>query len=180
MKKLLFIAAVACTASLSQAATVKWNSSAKIADASGTAITSQTGYNALLNGGSIILAILNDGLYNGNYTELGSTATIKTTPPPQAGSLKGNYGFDYAKNTLKDGDILGILFKDASGKYWQLKYTAGGMVDDILTIRGLKDDSFSTNFNYAASGTFTVVPEPTSGLMILLGLAGLALRRKQA
>ena len=60
------------------------------------------------------------------------------------------------------------------------KYTAGGMVDDILTISGLKDDSFSTSFNYAASGTFTVVPEPTSGLMILLGLAGLALRRKQA
>ena len=42
------------------------------------------------------------------------------------------------------------------------------------------------SFTYAAgsvtSGTFTTsaVPEPTSGLLLLLGMAGLALRRKQA
>ena len=37
-------------------------------------------------------------------------------------------------------------------------------------------------FTYASGQTFTVaaVPEPTSGLLLLLGMAGLALRRKQA
>lgn len=29
-------------------------------------------------------------------------------------------------------------------------------------------------------GTYTAVPEPTSGLLLLLGMAGLALKRKQA
>ena len=32
----------------------------------------------------------------------------------------------------------------------------------------------------AGSGTFTAAPEPTSGLLLLLGVAGLALKRKRA
>ena len=32
----------------------------------------------------------------------------------------------------------------------------------------------------AGSGTFTTAPEPTSGLLLLLGMAGLALKRKRA
>ena len=33
---------------------------------------------------------------------------------------------------------------------------------------------------YASSGWYTTVPEPTSGLLLLLGVAGLALKRKRA
>ena len=180
MKKLVLMGVVLCAAVAAPAASVYWNSTAKIADANGTALTSQAAYDALLNGGSIVLAILNEGSYNGNYNVLGGTVAFKTSPKPQAGKLTGSYEFAFADGLLEDGDVLGILFKDAKGNLSQLIYTAGGVVDDILKISGLTNDRFSTNFNYAASGTFTVVPEPTSGLMILLGLAGLALRRKQA
>ena len=180
MKKLVLMGAVLCAAMAAQAASVKWNSTAKIADANGTALTSTADYSKLLNGGSIVLAILRDGKYNGNYDVLGGTVIFKTSPKPQAGMLMGNYSFQFSNTTLRDDDVLGILFRDAKGNLSQLIYTAGGMVDDILTISGLNSDDFSTNFNYASKGTFTVVPEPTSGLMILLGLAGLALRRKQA
>ena len=181
MKKLVVMGAVLCAAVAAQAASVNWNSAAKIADANGTALTSTADYSKLLNGGSIVLAILRDGKYNGNYDVLGGTVTFKTSPKPQAGKLNGTYKFAFSDGTLKNGDVLGILFKDAKDNLSQLIYTADkSFVSDTLTISGLTDDTFSTNFNYAASGTFTVVPEPTSGLMILLGLAGLALRRKQA
>ena len=180
MKKLVLIGAVLCAAVAAQAASVYWNSTAKIADANGTALTSTADYSKLLNGGSIVLAILNDGSYNGNYKVLGGLVTFKTSPKPQAGRLTGSYEFTFSDGTLKNNDVLGILFKDAKGNLSQLIYTAGGTVDDILTIRGMTDNLFSADFSFAASGNFTVVPEPTSGLMILLGLAGLALRRKQA
>ena len=181
MKKLVLVGAVLCAAVAAQAASIKWSSVTKIADATGTTLTSSTDYAKLLSGGSIVLAILNDGSYNGNYNVLGGSVTFKTSPKNMAGKLIGGYSFDFSGNTLKDGDVLGVLFKDASGNLSQLIYTADkSFVSDTLTISGLTDDTFSTTFNYAASGTFTVVPEPTSGLMILLGLAGLALRRKQA
>ena len=181
MKKLVLMGVVLCAAVVAPAASVYWNSTAKIAEANGTALTSQAAYDALLNGGSIVLAILGDGSYSGkNYTVLGGTVKFKTTPSSMKGKLTGSYEFTFSEGVLNNGDVLGILFKEASGNLSQLVYTAGGVVDDILKISGLNSDDFSTNFNYASKGTFTVVPEPTSGLMILLGLAGLALRRKQA
>jgi hypothetical protein len=41
------------------------------------------------------------------------------------------------------------------------------------------DNLYSGAFDFASSA-YTAVPEPTSGLLLLLGMAGLALRRKQA
>ena len=40
--------------------------------------------------------------------------------------------------------------------------------------------SFDANAGYSAAGWYGNVPEPTSGLLMLVGLAGLALRRKRA
>jgi len=42
----------------------------------------------------------------------------------------------------------------------------------------LADDS--TTRSAGTAGAWTAVPEPTSGLLLLLGVAGLALRRKRA
>ena len=39
---------------------------------------------------------------------------------------------------------------------------------------------FAMALSFAATGTWAAVPEPTSGLLMLVGLAGLALRRRRA
>ncbi len=41
-------------------------------------------------------------------------------------------------------------------------------------------DNFGTGFGGIDAGTWTPVPEPTSGILMLLGVAGLALKRKRA
>lgn len=41
-------------------------------------------------------------------------------------------------------------------------------------------DNFGTGFGGIDAGTWSAVPEPTSGLLMLLGVAGLALKRKRA
>ena len=77
------------------------------------------------------------------------------------------------------------MWKDATtGDLSKLVYTADASeAEAVFQISGLANNAtaltgkilpFSGNFQAAA------VPEPTSGLLLLLGMAGLALRRKQA
>ena len=44
------------------------------------------------------------------------------------------------------------------------------------TVNTLKADNLASA-GYTGAGWYTAVPEPTSGLLMLLGMAGLALRR---
>ena len=82
--------------------------------------------------------------------------------------------------------MFAVVINDAGDGYW-----ASDMVDVPINdaIKGGAAANFGFGENYEV--TFTpisgptpptppVVPEPTSGLLLLLGAAGLALRRKQA
>ena len=192
MKKLMIaLAAVACAAAV-QAAAFSWSTTNKFTDDKGTVITTADGYTAALNGGSIVLVLLSDGTYDGAKTVLaGQTApTIKTTNPANTkGRLSATYSFTFnedpgAENILNNGDILGVMFQDDKGNLSQLVYASDmtTTVDDVYTVSGLSANTWAgTAFTYASAGNFTAsVPEPTSGLLMLLGMAGLALRRRRA
>ena len=198
MKKIMVAAVALCVAVASQAASVVWSSVGKFADSEGAVPANATAYTAALNGGSIVLVQLT-ALEGGGYDWAnasildGQTApTFTASPSSKRGLIKGTFNFTYnedegATNILGDGDILGVMFKDSSGTLSQLTYVADGKtVDDVLVISGLDDttnggDRWSGNLNYASGGNFTAsVPEPTSGLLLLLGVAGLALKRKRA
>ena len=102
--------------------------------------------------------------------------------------MSANFSFTYddetpANNPIKTGDILGVMFKDSEGNLSQLVYASDmtTTVDDVYEVSGLTSDTWSgAGFTYATGGNFTAVPEPTSGLLLLLGMAGLALKRKRA
>ena len=194
MKKLMIaLAAVACATAV-QAAAFSWATTTKFTDSEGTVITTADGYTSALNGGSIVLvklAALTEGYDWANATVVaGQTApTIKTTAPASTkGRLSATYGFTYddvtpANNPIKTGDILGVMFQDSTGKLSQLVYASDmtTTVDDVYVVSGLTSDTWSGDgFVYATGGNFTAVPEPTSGLLMLLGMAGLALRRRRA
>jgi len=62
--------------------------------------------------------------------------------------------------------------------------SANGPATGSVTIN-FKESGVSTALNdvtagYKGAGWYTAVPEPTSGLLMLLGMAGLALRRRRA
>ena len=196
MKKLMIALGVAALAVGVQAAQFSWGTSNKITDSEGAVITTVDGYTAALNGGSVVLVKLaalaeGPGYDWANATVLANQTapTIKTSNPSSSkGRLSATYSFTFdetpeAENILKNGDILGVMFQDDNGKLSQLVYASDmtTTVDDVYTISGLAANNWSGDtFTYATGGNFTAVPEPTSGLLLLLGMAGLALKRKRA
>ena len=194
MKKLIIAASVVVAAVVCQAATIKWNSTnAKLVDPK-TGSTQSS-----LSSGSIMLVVLSDtkgwadGTWSakaGSVTELAS-ATIGSNKT--AGKITGvtytwQYESDKTGSSVKDGNMLAVVFKDSSGAYDQLEYfTTKAAVTDTMTVSGLDSlgDTWTQTFNFAqgdaaSGGIYAPVPEPTSAMLVLLGFTGLALKRKRA
>ena len=189
MKKLTIVVAIAIMAIASQAAQFSWKTANFMvaADSSGNPITTAAGFNTMLNGGSIV-AVLVDGT---TYTDLG-TSTFKTSgSAAQKYGVSGSYVFTAgASNPFSDGNVIQIMFKDSEGNYSWLKDGSGNDIVAQYTVSGFDDytpqNSWSGSYTFGTAGVsgtptyFTAVPEPTSGLLLLLGMAGLALKRKRA
>ena len=186
MKKLMVAMAAVALAGAVQAASVSWISTGYLWNPTTNAKAEE------ITGGSIVLCLINDGSdWKNGVTDL-DTGVLATSGMAAAigkvkGSESGNYVFSYSDRLINNNDILTVLFKDEKGNYSELVYVdsdgkpTSATVTETYKVSGLSDDSsVLTAFSFATSGSnFTTVPEPTSAMLMLLGVAGLALRRKQ-
>ena len=109
----------------------------------------------------------------------------------------GNSGMFAGSRTIQATEILGGLSNDRAGQmqdmtfivvsadgtgYWtasgsgEIYTTSTSPVEATVAMKGLTAD----NMTKFAGGPTPVIPEPTSGLLLLLGVAGMALRRRRA
>ena len=84
--------------------------------------------------------------------------------------------------TMTDGAISQLISNDklAAGTNYKFSYTMETATADFTstTVMGRGQATSTPTLNFTSGGSWTAVPEPTSGLLMLLGVAGLALRRR--
>lgn len=180
MKKIMIAACSVALAAVAQAASISWGASTvNYVTSEGAVQTSSTA-----DAGTFVLVYLGNDSSSINW----SSATVVNEGTVAYGSGKsgsyarasGAYSFTYGtEGTPSNGDIFGVMFKDGDGKLSQLEYVGGEKVTQTFTISGMGNNTYAGAFTFA-TGNYTTVPEPTSGLMLVLGIAGLALKRKRA
>ena len=181
MKKLMIAAAIVCAAAMSQAASISWSASTvNYVTKDGVVQTSATA-----DVGNFVLVYLGNGTADwDNAKVVGEAGTVQygTTKSGVAfARAGGKYAWDFTAGTQSNGDIFGVMFKDGEGNLSKLVTVGGAEITETFTISGMTQDTYSGSYTFATSDyTVASVPEPTSALMLLLGVAGLALRRHRA
>ena len=185
MKKLIVAVAIVCAAVVSQAASVYWTCTDVMAgnetdEISGIAyflttdMLSYTDAQGLVGKGAAAITEALGSAYS--FTGSGSAFSVKTANAVANETLGLQDSKDYSaylmifdSNSITDDSKFYLTdtksFTTLAGADDAVKVSWGSQFDNT---------SVPGSWNSAAS-----VPEPTSGLLLILGVAGLALRRKQ-
>jgi len=176
MKKLLVAAAFVCVAAISQAATVNWGVS-NVKNSAGAAPTAGWAVMAFYTD----LGAGSDAIVSAITSKTAASKAFETTTLAVSMS-KGKVNAHNATaagitDTSKNYDFYFVVFNDADAT----KATEYAIVSALNQEYSSLDANFSVGGNFSgATWQTAAVPEPTSGLLMLLGVAGLALRRRRA
>jgi hypothetical protein len=179
MKKIMIAAAIVCAAVMGQAAQVNWGVDWAYSTDGDSINTYDDG--SVVNYWIVNLVDKTDvsGLAVNTDGDLVNTANYSIV---DAGSFEAS-GAGVIDGTVANGNYLAMVVYDSVNNLWGVSeaITASGIIDEPPTAGDMASAFANDSEGYLAANQATVaVPEPTSGLLLLLGMAGLALRRKQA
>ena len=187
MKKIMIAACAIALAGLTQAASVGWGYGGAIsnAEAKGSAysffvigqngVTSEAQISAMIAAGTDVSAYAfgsgtttANGIVNQPAASSGKTITVTETT-----TLEG-FMVIFNDDKVADATKFLVIGNDDCGTVNGFSKTAGSTTASVNFAAG----NVANYVNNASN--WQDIPEPTSGLLLLLGVAGLALKRKRA
>ena len=181
MKKLMLAAAIVCAAAMSYGASVVWGAGTITRFDGTTANKNVDGYLFAITAddydtySAMDAETLSKTIY-ADYSESLSSATVSGTA-----TKKGALNLEGIDAVASTPVYAAVLYIDGVNSDYFLGNVATVNWSGVGTpgISDLANYMFGTTTTPTA-WTTAVVPEPTSGLLMLLGMAGLALRRRRA
>ena len=173
MKKLMILAAAVMLAAVTHAAAVGWSIAGASAYAGGSYSVSVIGPNGVTDANQMV-ALVAAGTAVDSYA-FGDGTVAANGAASSLATVSGK-SITYSGSGTDTYEAFAILWTSDNSA---ASYTATKSIT-------MDNDSTSKNWLFGnqstslASNQFAVVPEPTSGLLLLLGMAGLALKRKVA
>ena len=185
MKKLMIAAAIVCAAVVSQAANCDWSVS-YIYDYS--AISAPTPSYDLANNYATYFVVATDtfgvnemkaALAESDFSWM-DTLKNQTSVSPMTGGAASNSMEGFGNEETIKGFM--VIFNDSDYAKADYAYVSDAQTKTTGGEGQPAGMSFGEYNSYLASNWTKIesVPEPTSGLLLLLGVAGLALRRRRA
>ena len=187
MKKLMIMAAVVCTAAFANAGAIAWNLLNLTAspDTASKASASYTAYLFVGTDFSAKTALLDAGKFDDFTAAAAKSANSTYVSASDMINVMGSAYGDYKDTSVSAYVIILNSTAPSTATYYQVAKagtgTTGTVGEEVIT------QAFGSTGNktfgwgqQSANTAWTPVPEPTSGLLLLLGMAGLALKRKRA
>ena len=187
MKKLMILAVVAVAAVASQAADIKWGARNIYIPVASAVTKDQTGIiptaGSKFDAGALTISLfwVDD---KGAEKKIGDYATTGSgTASYVLGNSSDNTALYQAMLAVGE-DYKPIYHMTATYATADGTYTFDGTVTAGSAIGNLPSSAVAATADFKTAGswnyTANAVPEPTSGLLLLFGVAGLALRRRRA
>ena len=185
----MIMAVVACTAAISQASAYNWKTAA--AATGGTICL--PGTTTALNGGTGYLFYASAAetvfdAWKGGTALASISGSLDNSPITTAGGIGAKTGDGVIDVDVAHLDAFFAVEQTIAGqKYLFISEAAGVDAKSVgaasISFKAKAASSAAAkdlNAGYNGAGWYTAVPEPTSGLLLLLGVAGIALRRRRA
>jgi hypothetical protein len=184
MKKMIVIASVALCAAIANAASFSWSiESGRIYN--GTGATGSENYASGLTAYLFDSAAYSMDKAVSDFYGTGLNTASKLASTTVTDGARIDYT-EFTYGTATSGSLSAYFVVVDDDKIY-VSTVGTGLYSPVGTA-ALEFDSqttpskatFEANAAYTGAGWYTAVPEPTSGLLMLVGLAGLALRRRRA